>query len=530
MSSTAIGPHEDREVDVLGTWFARLGSVAVMIGAAFGFKYAVDQGVIGPSLRVLIGVAAATAFVGWGEWARRRGWARFSQAVQAGGMVLYVLSIWASSELYGFIEAPVALGLLSLVTIGTTALALQHRSEALAVLAAIGAYLNPLIAGTQDSSPMTVYGYALVVGAGLLFLAMARDWHRLGYVAFAGTWSLFALGVMDAPSGVALAYVGAVGGMFALSHLVRASTRGVRSGPWDLPLVLLNAAAVFGFGVSAAGEPGVFTVVLAVACFVAAVSARQPDVADPGLARAYTALGAGFLVVAVPLHFNGPWIVTAWAVQGLTLLWLGRSERIAVMVPSGVSLLGLAALWAGAYFGDVGYRPDGLLLTVESFTLGMLAAAFLAGSLALARSDQPSQRDLAPIMGVAGTIGVLVWWTLEATSAVARAGVADPETATQFAITIAWASLATVLVVAGVVARARVVRLQGVILFAVVVVKLVLGDVWLMPTSYRFIAFTGLGAAFLTCSLLYNRLREAILGSDPDRVEGQDRIEEPERV
>ena len=49
----------DIEESVVGTWFPRLGALALLLGAGFGFRYAVDRGWIGPGARVAVGSAAA---------------------------------------------------------------------------------------------------------------------------------------------------------------------------------------------------------------------------------------------------------------------------------------------------------------------------------------------------------------------------------------------------------------------------------------------------------------------------------------
>ena len=81
------------EARLAGTWFARGGALAMLIGAGFAFKYGIDRGFITEPVRVLIGLLAGLAFVAWGSWARRKGWHTFSQAVTAGGIAICYLSV-----------------------------------------------------------------------------------------------------------------------------------------------------------------------------------------------------------------------------------------------------------------------------------------------------------------------------------------------------------------------------------------------------------------------------------------------------
>ena len=62
--------HQSTETTVGLTWANRAGALTLIIGAAFFFKYAVDNAWIGPTARVLLGILAGGALVAWSERAR----------------------------------------------------------------------------------------------------------------------------------------------------------------------------------------------------------------------------------------------------------------------------------------------------------------------------------------------------------------------------------------------------------------------------------------------------------------------------
>ena len=141
----------DLEENVVGTWFPRLGALALLLGAGFGFRYAVDRGWIGPGARVASGVAIGVLLLLLGETTKRRGWAGYAQAVTGGGVAILYLTVWASFALYGMVSDPVAFALLVGVTTLAAGLALRHDSVALAVLATLGGFLNPIVVGRGRS-------------------------------------------------------------------------------------------------------------------------------------------------------------------------------------------------------------------------------------------------------------------------------------------------------------------------------------------------------------------------------------------
>src|SRR5918994_1742714 len=147
-------PDVRHEADVFGTWLARLGAIALLLGAAFGFKYAVDEGIIGPSARVLLGIALGTGMLVAGEATFRKDWSRLSQAVSGGGIAVLYLSVWAAFGRYELIGAPEAFTALALVAFAGGFLALRYDAMALAVLSTVGGFANPLFVGGGLDHPV----------------------------------------------------------------------------------------------------------------------------------------------------------------------------------------------------------------------------------------------------------------------------------------------------------------------------------------------------------------------------------------
>jgi uncharacterized membrane protein len=78
------------------------------------------------------------------------------------------------------------------------------------------------------------------------------------------------------------------------------------------------------------------------------------------------------------------------------------------------------------------------------------------------------------------------------------------------ALSILMAVYAVVLVTAGVIVRAAIHRILGLILAGVVILKLYFLDVWMLGRGFRIVSFLGLGALLLALSYLYSRFRESL--------------------
>ncbi|MCJ7749487.1 MAG: DUF2339 domain-containing protein, partial [Armatimonadetes bacterium] len=176
-------------------WLSKLGIVALAVAAAFFLKYAFDVGWIGPTARVAVGLLAAGALIGIGQWFlpldRYRAYA---QVLMSGGIVIFFLSIYAAYNYYHLIGFGVAFAALALAALAASALAAANDTESVALLCLLGAFAAPVLVHEQGVGPTDLprlYAYltALNVWSGLL--ARYRSWFSVTVLALGATWLIF---------------------------------------------------------------------------------------------------------------------------------------------------------------------------------------------------------------------------------------------------------------------------------------------------------------------------------------------------
>src|SRR5712692_8265531 len=172
----AVVPMETR----LGlNWVNRVAVFTLMIGAAFLFKYGVDNNWIGPGARVLLGVACAIAALVIGHRMYRQGQRVYAQGITGLGIALLYLSFWAAASFYELIPHALAFVLMAATTAGAGWLALLYESQAIAVLGMLGGYLTPSALSTGEDHPWILFGYVFLLNAGALAVARLRPWQGL---------------------------------------------------------------------------------------------------------------------------------------------------------------------------------------------------------------------------------------------------------------------------------------------------------------------------------------------------------------
>ena len=519
-------PKPRDEARLAGAWFARGGALAVLIGAGFAFKYGIDHGLITRADRVLIGLLAGLAFVAWGYWARRKGWMTFSQAVTAGGIAICYLSVTVADLGYHLISGPVAFAGLLAITAGSAALAYCYDSLALAILATVGGFLDPFLAWRGGPpQPAALYAYLGILDAGVLGLAFFKDWRWLDAVALAGTWLLFGIGLSSASFGVGEGFASVLLLLFIavpFAANLAPSRRPARpSGAGDSVMLALSGAAYFAYSMfllwdhDHASLQGVFTFGLAAAFAGLAWLAMIATPRDPVLRRSLSGMAVAATTVAIPLQFHHFAIALGWAVEGLALSWVGmRARRVLVRNTGTLILGGGALLMVGLLFDH--YTPSHVLVSAESANVLGVIAALVADAFLLSRDTDPdSPRLWYPLCAVAANGLAVAWLSAEAVAHYhpAFSGGAGWQPL-QFTLSATWAIYAGVLLGAGVATRQRWARLAALALFALTAAKMAVIDLWTLSTGERVLAFIGIGAVLLACSLLYHRFKDLIFAPE----------------
>jgi uncharacterized membrane protein len=534
-------PDVRHEADVFGTWFARLGAIALLLGAAFGFKYAVDEGIIGPGGRVLLGIALGIGMLAAGETTFRKRWARLSQAVSGAGVAVLYLSIWAAFGRYELIGAPEAFTGLALVAFTGGFLALRYDNMGLAVLSTVGGFANPLFVGGGLDHPVGLLAYVVVIDLAVVALGYFRGWRTLDHLALWGTWFLFVFyvggneleadlsGYRDPANDGPFAFATIFFVMFAsLPVIRRAAGSRTPNDASDLVLMVVNALAYSTVAFFLLGDDGDIagiahekwqgpTMLLASGVYAVAgliLRMRKPD--DALIAPASFGFSLAFLAAWAPVELPHEFVPAAWAVQGALAIGVARSPRWSGARLPGIILGGMSIVYLLGLAG----RPDFYdvpVIIVSATSIAMVAqiAALTVSAWNLSHASDDWARALGQAFAIAVGMLTMFWMTLEVLAYFDRVypGSSGAQ-GLEFTLTAVWGLYATVLLIGGIVARSFGARLFGIVVFGITLFKLLFQDVWMLDTLYRTVVFLGLGAALLGCSVMYHRLRDLVT---PDR-------------
>ena len=187
----AAAPSSTLEERFGTQWVVWIGGIALALGGIFLVRYSIEQGLLGPGVRIFLAAIFAGLLIIAGEWARRNELAAGIAAIPtqhipsiltAAGTVAAYATVYAAFALYGFLSPTAAFILLGLVALATLAAALLH-GPALAGLGIAGAFITPLLVPSETQTIGPSYIYLAIVTAAAFMLARLRLWRWLASTA-----------------------------------------------------------------------------------------------------------------------------------------------------------------------------------------------------------------------------------------------------------------------------------------------------------------------------------------------------------
>jgi len=281
----------------------------------------------------------------------------------------------------------------------------------------------------------------------------------------------------------------------------------------------LVANALFFFGACYAwfdprhhGYMGLLALAVA-ACYLGAAFHFKRSGEPPEMLLVSAGAALSFVTLAIPIQFSGYSITLAWAVESAILAFLAmRFQNFWPFAASWIAgFLALSNLFsndAGRAWGQ-DYSPlfNARFVPFVVMTLSLAANTYWTSRLTIL------PRALAAVPLLAAHLSLLAGLHLELFAWIGSGQPPETDLTSKltFASSVLLALYGLALVAQGISRSFRLHRVLGLGLFALVVVKLYLFDIWQLDRFYRILAFVVLGGMLLAGSFLYSRYRHRLL-------------------
>ncbi|OQB89074.1 MAG: hypothetical protein BWX84_02581 [Verrucomicrobia bacterium ADurb.Bin118] len=230
-----------------------------------------------------------------------------------------------------------------------------------------------------------------------------------------------------------------------------------------------------------------------------------------------SSVGPKLLNVDITTLFDHQWITIGWALEGAALLWLFHRVPHPGLRLAGVGFLVAAFVRLALNPAVLEYHPRAAtpIFNWYLYAYGIATVCLFAGAWLLAPPRHKVLRaNVPPILIGLGTVLAFLLMNIEIADYFSEPGSTltfqfSGNFARDMTYSIAWAVFALVLLVAGIMRRARAPRYAGLALLGVTILKLFFHDLARLDQLYRIGAFVAVAVIAMLASFAYQRFYAA---------------------
>lgn len=158
--------------------FSWIGGFALLLAVAFWVKYALENNLISPQMRIGAGLFIGLALWLVGLYLKNPGYKTTSNTLCSSGLsICYVVS-FAGYALYGLFGQPLTFALLAFLSLVAFITAAYKKTAYLGILAQIGAFLTPFLFSAATPKVLLLLVYFTCVNIVALGTAYVQKWNK----------------------------------------------------------------------------------------------------------------------------------------------------------------------------------------------------------------------------------------------------------------------------------------------------------------------------------------------------------------
>lgn len=341
----------------------KIGILILIFGVIIGSKYAIDNDLISPLARVILGYVISVGLLLFAIKLKPK-YLNFSAVLLSGALTLLYFLSFIAYDFYHFIPQTAAFGLMLVFTIFAVLASLNYNKQVIALIGLVGSYAIPFLLSNDSGNILFLFSYMSIINIGILFISFKKYWKPLFYSAFFFTWFIFLFwfgeGYKRENFIIGMSFASIFFLIFYTTFIAYKVIKKEAFAKVDVIFILLNSFIYFSLGYfimedfkPARDYLGLFAIVNALIHFVVSKVFFTRENTDEKIF--YLALGLVFVFItmAIPIQLDGNWVTLLWSLEALLLFWLGRTKQIKIyeIISYPLILLSFFSLWQDWTFG-----------------------------------------------------------------------------------------------------------------------------------------------------------------------------------
>ncbi len=354
----------------------KIGILITIIGVVIGAKYSIENNLISPLTRIILGYLVGLGLLGFGIKLKAK-YLNYSAVLVSGALAILYFITFAAFDLYQLIPQLLAFGIMLVFTVFGVVTALNYNKQIIAHIGLVGAYAVPYLLSDGSGDVFVLFSYVAIINIGILIIAFKKYWKPLYYMAFGFTWLIYLTWIIFSSNPeedftIGMLFLSVFFISFYIIFLTFKLLKSEKFNLSDIVLLLLNSFIFYGFGLylidyQEQGEEflGLFTLVNAIIHFSVAFLIYKKNLADRNLFYLAAGLVLTFVTIAIPVQLDGSWVTLLWAFEAALLFWIGRTKKVNFYENLSYILMALTVFslfidWSESYDG---YFDDTISMT-----------------------------------------------------------------------------------------------------------------------------------------------------------------------
>ena len=375
---------------------SKIGVIVLVIGVAFGVKYSIDNDLISPLVRILLGYLFGFGLLAFGIKLKKK-YENYSAVLVGGAFAIVYFVTYSGYTFYSLFPQIAAFVMMFLFTVLAVFAAVQYNRQVIAHIGLVGAYAVPFLLSNDSNSAMILFVYITIINIGVVAISCIKYWKPLYTFSFALSWLIYFVWhvtTYNYNTRFTMAFVfltvffAIFYGIFLLYKLVKKE----RYSMFDMVLLLLNTFLFYGIGYDILNEnpatnhlTGLFTITNAVIHSMVGFVVYRQRLEDKTLLYFLVALALAFVTIAVPVQLQGHWVTLLWTAEVCLLFIWGRVKQRPILEQLSYPMMFLAAVsllhdWGETYDGFTASLPfifNIQFLTSMLFVIGFAAMCYI---------------------------------------------------------------------------------------------------------------------------------------------------------
>lgn len=564
---------ENFEERLGGKWFAKIGIAALFIGVSLFLKYAFDNNWINEAGRVAIGISAGCGLLVTGGILIKK-YFNYGQVLFGGGIAVLYLSIFAAFDFYHLIPAYAAFIAMFAVTAAAMFLSLRYDAVSLIMVAIAGGFFTPVLCSSGVNNQIGLFSYLLILDLAIFLAALFKKWRQLNLLGFIGTvflswlWYEQFYTIKQLPA--TIFFLTLFFFIYSIVPLVSSLFKKEISAEADQIVTLFAGMVYFGsvYGLMDAkyhAWMGAFALILGFYYLIWAYLLKSVFPQDENLYNFLAFLSAGFAAIAIPIQFKYYAITIGWMIEALLLLYIGSNQEKGMVISDNKGKKQNAAIALGSVvaflavlrlliFDSTRIAQNEVLLVNKRFGvfLFVILCFYIAGYFfnecicsQVSQERANNLKNIMVVMLIAAnllTIFALSKETInyhnreisalrieqnkiydswqyknngsgaysDANYQKLKKKIDNVNYRSSIVLSLLWLIYAIILLIIGFAGSHKEIRIGGIALLILAMLKLFFYDLWRLGTLYRIISSMSMGVVLLLISFAYQKYKEKL--------------------